>query len=142
MSIVAFSPAPPGTIPMSGASISPPSPGGASPFAAATPPAVVSASASAPAAQAAQAAPLPPDAAPGAAAERDRQALQKALDEALSRANARTSLRFRVEEDIGEVVVSVVDEDGKTLMQIPDDVALALARRLAETGSGLLDHKA
>lgn len=74
--------------------------------------------------------------------ERAAQELQKQIDQAMAQSRTRTSLRFRVEEDIGKIVVSVVDENGKILMQIPDDAALALARRLAETGSGLVDHQA
>ncbi|SHF33638.1 flagellar protein FlaG [Thermomonas hydrothermalis] len=72
----------------------------------------------------------------------DNEALQKALEEALAQAHPQTSLRFRVDHDLGEVVVSVVDEEGKTLLQIPDEVALALAKRLRETGSGLIDQQA
>ncbi|MFN3310508.1 MAG: flagellar protein FlaG [Thermomonas sp.] len=74
--------------------------------------------------------------------ERAAQELQKQIDQAMAQSRTRTSLRFRVEEDVGKIVVSVVDENGKTLMQIPDDAALALARRLAETGSGLVDRQA
>jgi len=74
--------------------------------------------------------------------ERAAQELQKQIDQAMAQSRTRTSLRFRVEEDVGKIVVSVVDENGKILMQIPDDAALALARRLAETGSGLVDHQA
>ncbi|WP_374249585.1 flagellar protein FlaG [Thermomonas sp.] len=68
--------------------------------------------------------------------------LQKQLDEAMAQSRTQTSLRFRVDEDVKRIVVSVVDENGKTIMQIPDAAALALAKRLAETGSGLLDQHA
>lgn len=74
--------------------------------------------------------------------ERAAEALQKQLDAAMAQSRTKTSLRFRVDEDAKRIVVSVVDENGKTVMQIPDDAALALAKRLAETGSGLLDHVA
>ena len=74
--------------------------------------------------------------------QRAAEELQKQIDQAMAHSRTRTSLRFRVEEDVGKIVVSVVDENGKTLMQIPDDTALALARRLAETGSGLVDRQA
>lgn len=74
--------------------------------------------------------------------QRAAEELQKQIDQAMAQSRTRTSLRFRVEEDVGKIVVSVVDENGKTLMQIPDDTALALARRLAETGSGLVDRQA
>lgn len=75
--------------------------------------------------------------------ERAAEALQKQLDEAMSHSTTRTSLRFRVDDEAHRIVVSVVDSDsGKTIAQIPDETALALARRLAETGSGLLDQQA
>lgn len=60
----------------------------------------------------------------------------------MAKSQVRTSLRFRVEQDIDQIVVSVVDDEGKTLLQIPDEQALALARRLAETGSGLFNEHA
>ncbi|WP_256644831.1 flagellar protein FlaG [Thermomonas paludicola] len=75
--------------------------------------------------------------------ERAAEELQKQLDEAMSHSTTRTSLRFRVDDEAHRIVVSVVDSDsGKTIAQIPDETALALARRLAETGSGLLDQHA
>ena len=67
------------------------------------------------------------------------QALQAELDRALE--NADTSLRFRVDAQTRRIVVSVLDGRGEVLLQIPDETALAVARRLAATGS-LLDLKA
>ncbi|MBN8794792.1 flagellar protein FlaG [Thermomonas sp.] len=120
-----------------------------------TPTAGVSARADAGPPMAPSDAPAKPDAASAASAvidsaqaadrarkQRAAQELQKQIDQAMAQSRTRTSLRFRVEEDVGKIVVSVVDENGKTLMQIPDDTALALARRLAETGSGLVDRQA
>jgi flagellar protein FlaG len=54
-----------------------------------------------------------------------------------------SSLRFRVDPDSNEVVVSVVDaKTGDVLRQIPSDEALAIARSLAETGSGIVSDRA
>lgn len=94
------------------------------------------------------ASPRPDDAAsasPAPAAERGppppptREALQRQIDRVLEDAN--TSLRFRVDDASDRIVVSVIDGRGEVIMQIPDETALALARRLARNGS-LLDLKA
>ncbi|WP_330945972.1 flagellar protein FlaG [Thermomonas sp. LB-4] len=69
--------------------------------------------------------------------------LQKQLEQALADARVQTNLRFRVDEDANRIVVSVVDSDtGETILQIPDEAALAVARRFAATGRGLLDREA
>ncbi len=69
--------------------------------------------------------------------------LQKQIEQALADARVQTNLRFRVDEDANRIVVSVVDADtGETIVQIPDETALAVARRLAATGRGLLDREA
>ena len=69
--------------------------------------------------------------------------LQKQIEQALAESRVQTNLRFRVDEDAGRIVVSVVDSDtGETIVQIPDEAALAVARRLAATGRGLLDRQA
>lgn len=69
--------------------------------------------------------------------------LQKQIDTVMAQANVQTSLQFRVDDDVGEVVVSVVDSDsGETIMQIPNEAALAIAKRLAEFGSGLVNQEA
>lgn len=73
----------------------------------------------------------------------DARELQKQLEYAMADTRVQTNLRFRVDEEARRIVVSVVDsETGETILQIPDDAALAVARRLAETGSGLIDQQA
>lgn len=76
---------------------------------------------------------------PEPAAPKSREALQQNLDQVLAESD--TSLRFKVDDDSGRIVVSVVDNAGEVVMQIPDEAALNVARRLALTGS-LLDYKA
>lgn len=69
--------------------------------------------------------------------------LQKQIDTVMAQAQVQTSLQFRVDDDVGEVVVSVVDSDsGETIMQIPNEAALSIAKRLAEFGSGLVNQEA
>ena len=69
--------------------------------------------------------------------------LQKQLEQAMADARVQTNLRFRVDEDANRIVVSVVDADtGETIVQIPDETALTVARRLAATGRGLFDQEA
>lgn len=73
----------------------------------------------------------------------DARELQKKLEYTMADSRVQTNLRFRVDEEARRIVVSVVDSDtGETILQIPDDAALAVARRLAETGSGLIDQQA
>jgi len=63
---------------------------------------------------------------PGSGVQADTRTLQRFLDNAL----AGTQLRFRVENDIGRVVVQVLDvKSGEVLRQIPPDEAVRLARR-------------
>ncbi len=58
-------------------------------------------------------------------------------------AQKRTDLKFRIDDVLNTVVVSVVDaEDGTVLQQIPNEVALRIARSLAEDNSGLIRAKA
>lgn len=69
--------------------------------------------------------------------------LQKQIEQVLADSRVQTNLRFRVDEDANRIVVSVVDSDtGETIVQIPDEAALTVARRLAATGRGLLDQEA
>ena len=87
----------------------------------------------------------PPQAEPAAPPQRAAtpSELQKQIEATLAESRVQTNLKFRVDEDARRVVVSVVDSDtGETILQIPDDAALAVARRLADTGSGLLDQQA
>lgn len=52
---------------------------------------------------------------------------------------SRTGLEFRVDEDSGRVIVSIVDQDGEVLRQIPGDEVLRIARMLSKGGQGLVD---
>ena len=55
--------------------------------------------------------------------------------------SSRTGLEFRVDRDLDQVIVSVVDpRDGTVLRQMPSEEALRIARAMAdEGGGGLLD---
>lgn len=70
------------------------------------------------------------------------------LERAVSQLNdhftqKRTDLKFRIDDVLDSVVVSVVDaQDGTVLQQIPSEVALRIARSLAEGNSGLIKTKA
>lgn len=71
----------------------------------------------------------------------DRAALQQELDAVLQ--DVQTSLRFRVDDDVNRVVVSVVDQgSGDVIYQIPSEVALQIAKRMAELGSGMINESA
>lgn len=73
---------------------------------------------------------------PGAA-EAAAAALQRHAD------GAKAELSFRVDEELGRVVVTVLDRrDGTVLRQIPSEEALRIARRLAEQDSHLVDAMA
>ncbi len=62
---------------------------------------------------------------PGSGTAPDVRSLQRFLDEA----SAGTQLRFRVDTDVGRVVVQVLDaQSGDVLRQIPREEALQLAR--------------
>lgn len=96
--------------------------------------------------------PTPPASDPAQAQQTQTQASGKAgaeetlkqmIEQALNESRVQTNLKFRVDKDANRVVVSVIDsETGETIMQIPDDAVLAVAKRLADTGSGFLDQKA
>ncbi|MDM4771907.1 flagellar protein FlaG [Solimonas sp. SE-A11] len=55
--------------------------------------------------------------------------------------SSRTGLEFRVDRDLNQVIVSVVDpRDGTVLRQMPSEEALRIARAMADEGDGgLLD---
>jgi flagellar protein FlaG len=73
------------------------------------------------------------------APSRTPHALQQQL-EALAEP-AHTRLRFRVEEDLGCIAVSVIDErSGEVILQVPSETALRIARRLRENGGVLDEH--
>lgn len=75
--------------------------------------------------------------------EHDARELQKQLERAMADSQIQTNLRFRVDEEANRIVVSVVDSGtGEVILQIPDEAALTVARRLAATGSGLFDQQA
>ena len=80
-----------------------------------------------------------PSPAPAPPVPRAPEALQKQLDALLAEND--TSLRFRVDREAQRIVVSVLDHSGEVILQIPSETALAIARRLALTGS-LLDARA
>lgn len=82
-----------------------------------------------------------PQEATGKQSERSREELQRELDDTLR--NVQTSLRFRVDDDVDRVVVSVVDRDsGDLIYQIPSEAALQIAKRMAELGSGMINESA
>lgn len=70
---------------------------------------------------------------------------QKPLDEAVKALQARvdrvsSELQFRIDEDLDRVVVTVVDRrDGSVLRQMPSEEALALAKRLQDDPTALID---
>lgn len=67
--------------------------------------------------------------------------LQRQLDEVMK--DVQTSLRFRVDDDSNRVVVSIVDrESGDVIQQIPSEVSLRIAQRMAELGSGIINESA
>ena len=77
---------------------------------------------------------VPPSAAGGAAvhAVSDPKQLQRFLDNA----TAGTQLKFRVDSDVGRVVVQVLDaQSGEVLRQIPREEALKLARDTLDSHS-------
>lgn len=67
----------------------------------------------------------PPALSPGQTNQPDTRSLQRFLDNAL----AGTQLKFRVDTDVGRVVVQVIDvQSGEVVRQIPRDEALKIAR--------------
>ncbi|SDD89658.1 flagellar protein FlaG [Aquimonas voraii] len=69
------------------------------------------------------------------------ESLQRELDEVMK--DVQTALRFRVDDDADQVVVSIVDrESGDVIQQIPSEVSLRIAKRMAELGSGMINESA
>lgn len=70
--------------------------------------------------------------------------LAAALDDLAARAaESGASLDFRIDEDSGRVVVSVVDRsDGTVLRQMPSEEALRIARSLARFEPHLIEMRA
>ncbi|MFH7565533.1 flagellar protein FlaG [Oceanimonas smirnovii] len=52
------------------------------------------------------------------------------------------SLQFRVDEDSGRNVVTVLDDQGEVIRQIPSEELLDVITRLAEASGGLIDTRA
>jgi len=89
--------------------------------------------------------PAAPAPAQDAAAQTVRQVdIEAALEELVARAaSSGASLDFRVDEDSGRVVVSVVDRrDGTVLRQMPSEEALRIARNLARFEPHLIEVSA
>jgi flagellar protein FlaG len=58
-------------------------------------------------------------------------------------ADSRTDLQFRVDDDLHELIVSVVNsKDGSVLRQFPSEVALRIARLLSDEPGALIDSVA
>ncbi|MCC2658575.1 MAG: hypothetical protein K0Q76_3683 [Panacagrimonas sp.] len=70
--------------------------------------------------------------------------IEAALEELVARAaESGASLDFRIDEDSGRVVVSVVDrQDGTVLRQMPSEEALRIARNLARYEPHLIEVRA
>jgi flagellar protein FlaG len=70
--------------------------------------------------------------------------LAEAIDEIASRAaESGAALDFRVDEESGRTIVSVVDRrDGTVLRQMPSEEALRIARNLARYESQLIEARA
>jgi flagellar protein FlaG len=70
--------------------------------------------------------------------------IEQALDELVARAaESGASLDFRIDEDSGRVVVSVVDRrDGTVLRQMPSEEALRISRNLARYEPHLIEVRA
>lgn len=86
----------------------------------------------------------PGDTAETAATPVPASQLQQAVGE-LNRyvAGSRTDLQFRVDEEVGRVVVSIVDsESGQVLRQMPSEDALRIARYLESGPLQLLNKQA
>jgi flagellar protein FlaG len=88
--------------------------------------------------------PSVPVASEPAAQEVRRADITEALEELVARAAASgASLDFRIDEDSGRVVVSVVDRrDGTVLRQMPSEEALRIARNLARYEPHLIEVRA
>lgn len=85
---------------------------------------------------------IPPDAAVSLISTRFD--LMRALDDLADHAaQAGAELNFRVDEDSGRVIVSVIDaRDGTVLRQMPSEEALRIARSLARFEPHLIEVSA
>ncbi|HEX4894715.1 MAG TPA: flagellar protein FlaG [Solimonas sp.] len=90
--------------------------------------------------------PTPPGSGAGLPEERGRQEADRSELAAAAASMARAAedsgadLHFRVDEDLGRIVVSIVDRrDGKVLRQLPSEEALRIAKALTEHEGHLVD---
>jgi flagellar protein FlaG len=71
----------------------------------------------------------------------DLQAVAEALRQAFQ--PVQTDLHFQVDKVTGQLVISVIDaQDGKTLLQIPGEEALAIAQSLEQRQASLIQRQA
>jgi uncharacterized FlaG/YvyC family protein len=83
----------------------------------------------------------PEHAAPAGDVKADLQAVAESLRQAFQ--PVQTDLRFQVDKVTGQMVISVIDaQDGKTLLQIPDAEALAIAQSLEQRQASLIQRQA
>jgi len=82
-----------------------------------------------------------PDVPAGKAPGADMQAVTDALNAKAQ--ELQTSLRFQIDKTTGRTVISVIDDlDGKVLIQIPDEEALAVAQSLQRMQAQLVQQRA
>jgi flagellar protein FlaG len=90
----------------------------------------------------------PPAAPPAAPAPKADEAPAQSLDQAVQElaehvAQSGAELNFRIDEDSGRVVVSIIDaRDGTVLRQMPSEEALRIARALTKYESCLIEAQA
>lgn len=107
---------------------------------AATPPAVAT-PVPAPAAVPASSSSSSSSSAPAAGVPADLHSVADVLSKAFQ--PAQTDLHFQVDRITGQLVISVIDaQDGKTLLQIPGEEALAIAQSLQQMQANLLQRRA
>ncbi len=81
---------------------------------------------------------------PSSQSEAAADSLARALDAIIERASSQgAALDFRVDEDSGRLIVSLVDRrDGTVLRQMPSEEALRIARSLARERPHLIEVRA
>lgn len=78
---------------------------------------------------------------PASGPKPDLQAVAESLRQAFQ--PAQTDLHFQVDKVTGQMVISVIDaQDGKTLLQIPGEEALAIAQSLEQRQASLIQRQA
>ena len=85
----------------------------------------------------------PPGEAPPVPQPHANAELRRALDALAQHLDSRrTQLSFRVDQQLNQVVISIVDPDsGAVLRQIPGEEVLRMAQNLQEYLGGLVDEK-